>query len=287
MAKESGPHKQGQRDAFFDYVQLNFGLMEGAAREKILAWAKQHPEFKDDLVRLDNFLRGGTNFLQEDVVLYDFCGFLGKRPRDHALDGERDGVGDFLATFAKKRRKEAAAFGHYEGTYEILRLGAHEIRYGKPKAAEQPGSVEQSYELVIKWLGRSGPHARFIYRDKENPDKPQENKVWWKGRVIATTDALYFVGVTTNNADAAMLILWDHPETSGLLIGLQLAKLAPDTKEKDQRKYTIARRIAAIHRRHGVDADSLRPLAKGWLLESPEGMVVPIDKPQEPSSLCE
>jgi hypothetical protein len=268
--------------AFFKHMHDVCGLTESAATDRILAWASDHPEFNSQVSRLNNFLKpdGGSTFLRDDRVLYDFCAHLGHRPDDHVLDGETD-VGDFLAEFARKRGKDAVALGNYEGTYEVLRLGAHEIRHGEPK------KVEQSYELVVRRLGRSGPHARFQYRDKENPDKPKENRVWWEGRVVATADVLYFVGVTTNYADAAMFMLWDHPEVEGIMIGVQLAKLAPDIREEDQRRYTIARRIAAIHRVQGADLDPLRARARAWLLDSPKGMVIPIDKPEAPSSLCE
>jgi hypothetical protein len=96
--------------------------------------------------------------------------------------------------------------------------------------------------------------------------------------VVATPDALYLIGIGEHNSDAAMLILWDHPDEPNVLIGVQFAKMAPGEDDGDRRDYTIARRIGAIRRFRGADLESMRMKAQAWVSLDPTGALFPIDR---------
>jgi hypothetical protein len=214
-----------------------------------------------------------TNFLENDEALYAFCNHLKKPARENAFAGTAH-VDDPLEEFAGANRRYAPRLAQLAGSYDILRPGAQEVRdHGVPVPHAQ------MYELRITHFGGRSPHAKFTYRDLGTPDKPEPNRVMWRGRVLASPDVLYLVGVAQDYRDSVMLILWEHPNEEHLLVGVQLAKLVPDEDDKDPRNFAIARRLAAIKHVQGRNSASLRGKAGEWIASEPMGVFIPIDPP--------
>lgn len=271
-------HKPGQRRAFLEYLRDPCGLEEDVAWVTFLSWAADQKYDEKYFRALENLSKqhDHTNFLQDDHALYDFCKYLGKEAPAHAFAGAV-AVGDPLEDFANARanRRHVPHLVRHRGTYHVVRPGSQEVRLGK-----KPVSNTQIHELKIDHRGDHSPHARFTYRDLGTPDKPEPNRVKWRGRVVASQDVLYLVGVADHYSDVVMLILWEHPDEEHLLVGVQLAKLSAHPDDADQRNYTIARRLAAIKQVQGADRASLRGKADNWIASEPMGAFIPIDPPE-------
>jgi hypothetical protein len=276
QARQPLIHKPGQRREFFEFLRLQ-GWPRDLVTSGLLGWAGDHTVYQHHISRLEAFLRPNrhTNFLVDDQVLYDYCEHLGCRAPEGAFNGERE-VQDFLEKFAIANGNDhMSMLGRHSGTYDILRPGSYDVRDGKP-----PERWTQRFVLRIRRLNVRSPHATFRYEDLKgaNADKPDGNRFTWHGRVVATGDALFLIGVSSAYADAAMMVLWRHPEEANILVGVQLAKLRSDD-DKDDRDYTISRRIAAVKRAGGrTDSSTLREVAYRWI-SAPFSGFVPIDRP--------
>lgn len=279
-----GRHKPGQRRAFFKYVESQV-VAGGSAFDyatsvaDIIEWAEGMPLPKNAFASLRRIVDDEVDWINPDANLYAYCRARGWKPAEHAFDGD-DHVGDLLAEFAEfsQNRNRMRRLGN-GGTYDIYRLGSIVIESGGKPNVELP---KQKLEIIAN---PDSPHASFNVIDSgpADPKKPRENKGWWTGRVVATHDALYLIGVTQNYTDVAMMILWGHHSQSDMLVGMQLAKFAPYDRNVDGRELVTARRIVAVETRPGPKPKTVNPHVVDWLTQKGIGTVIRIDDPAKPT----
>ena len=282
-------HKTDQRRVFMAHIKANLKYDETATRLNVLEWAGEEIDGKkkyepNEINSLRNFLAGDTKFTYREDILYDYCKDRGCPAGRGAFDG-CDDVGDVLATFAEKNAKSTLSLG-LGGTYDVYRLGSLSVEsnVGKP-ILMSPHKLEITAEP-------SSPHASFVYIDtaRAHVDKPDANKIGWSGRVVATRDAIYLIGVSENESDAVTFILWGHHIRNDMLVGMQFAKLASPNPEDDanpegdDRDLVIARRIVAVAAKPGRKPAAIDPAITEWLTSSPLGAVIRIDEPTKPKS---